>query len=161
MSWNSCDVEKHVYLSRAKVARSDEHQSIGDEDMGLGKGWIDLMMLRRMRRKNKEWWYDLYDDVWAHGPKRQSQIYEKKMLFINCVQLQVIMWFKIMRPIEAVLPPAALAWWQIDSPPNFFSFCCFSLESFNTRPTYLLSYNVQVQHLVKVPVILTNEAWKW
>ena len=41
MSWNSCDVEKHVYLSRAQVARSDEHQSIGDEDMGKGKGRND------------------------------------------------------------------------------------------------------------------------
>ena len=63
MSWNSCDVEKHVYLSRAQVARSDEHQSIGDEDMGLGKGRNDMMMLRRMRRNNEERLYDLYDDV--------------------------------------------------------------------------------------------------
>ena len=65
----------------------------------------------------------IYMMMYEHmGLKGRARFMKKKMLFINCVQLQVIMWFKIMRPIEAVLPPAALAWWQIDSPPELLLF---------------------------------------
>ena len=82
MSWNSCDVEKHVYLSRAQVARSDEHQSIGDEDMGLGKGRNDMMMLRRMRRKMRND-YMIYMMMYEHiGLKGRARFIKKKDAFL-------------------------------------------------------------------------------